>query len=191
MDTLFTHKLHRIECPSPQQIGDYHLGYADAALADYVGQHLEWCPLCQDERSLLDDYLNIPDELIPNPIIQLYPHDSSRETAKRVIGSNVLMGLDDDETTHDVQVGTARIFLEIASTPKGYLLSGQVIDTEQNWLSAAAEMWQDDALQQVSVLDEGAEFRFEFTTVSPVSLYITPASSGGVTLAIEQIPIPK
>lgn len=189
MDTVIMNKLRPVH-PSPQQIGDYLLGYLDAELVDSLQHHLEWCPLCQNELELHQQYVKIEEEPALNPIISLWPpHDISREKAVRINGSNVLKGLNDDETTHDVRVGTARIFLEMSTTPKGYLLSGQVIDSEQNWASAAAELWQADAFQQVSVLDEGAEFRFEFTAASPVSLYITPPGSGGATIAIEDIPV--
>jgi hypothetical protein len=186
MDMLF-HSLRRIECPSPQIIGDFHLGFLDDAHAALVRQHLEACPRCQDELATLIEFLELPtEEPIINPIIPLWDTGSTyKATRVDTSGNLALLRGKDDKSAHDVQAGSARIFLETSPTPKGYLLSGQVVDSEVGWGSGVVEFWQDKALQQIGVLDEMSEFHFEFTTAVPISLYITAPS--GITLAIEDI----
>jgi hypothetical protein len=187
MDTLFSH-LHRFECPSPQQIADLHLGYLDAGQAQVVRQHLETCPRCQDELAQLRDFLESQSEEPVTNIIPLWDAEGTYNRATRVdvSGNLALKGLD-DKSSHDVQAGTARIFLETSRVPKGYFISGQVVDGQVSWIGAAVELWQEKTLRQVGILDETSEFHFEFTTALPVTLYITAAS--GETLAIEDIVI--
>jgi hypothetical protein len=187
MDTLFS-SLYRVECPSPQQLADFHWGFLDSEQTQLVRQHLETCPRCQDELAQLLDFLKpLPEESVEN-IIPLWDAEESTHRATRVdvSGNLALKGLD-DKSSHDVQAGTARIYLETSRVPKGYVVSGQVVDSEVSWISAAVELWQDKILRQVGVLDETGEFRFEFAMPSPVSLYIT--ASSGQTLAIEDIAI--
>jgi hypothetical protein len=186
MDRLF-HSLKRIECPSPQQLADFHMGFLDNEHANIIQQHLESCPRCQDELAILINFLDLPsEEPIPNPIIQLWDtKDEYKATHVDTSGNLALRGL--EEKSGHLQVGTAHIFYEISPIAKGYLLSGQVVDDEASWASAVAEFWQENALQQVGVLDETGEFRFEFTTGLPITLYVTSASGG--ILVVEDIPI--
>ena len=185
MDMVF-HSLRRIECPSPQIIGDFHLKFLDDAQATLVQQHLASCPRCQDELAILKDFLELPtEEPIINPIIPLWDTESTHKATRVDTSGNLALKGQDDKSAHDVQAGSARIFLETSPTPKGYLLSGQVVDNEVSWGSGIVEFWQEKAVQQVGILDEMSEFHFEFTMAVPITLYIT--SPSGITLAIEDI----
>jgi len=187
MDEVF-HSMRRIECPSPQQIADYHLKLLDAESASVVQQHLAYCPRCQDELAILEDFLAMSSDAPPtNSIIPLWDTQVTYQARRVETSGNLALKGQDEKSSHDVQAGTARIFLETSSIPKGYLLSGQVLDSEVSWGSAVVEFWQDKTPQQVAVLDDMGEFHFEFTTQLPISLYIT--SPSGVTLAIEDIQI--
>ena len=190
MDGLFS-SLRRIECPLPQQIADFHWGFLDAELASIVEQHLAHCPRCQDELAVLKDFLEqSSDEFPTSNVIPLWDNQDVYQARRvEVSGSLALKGQrgQDDKSAHDVQAGTARIFLETSTTPRGYLLSGQVVDSEVNWVRAMVEFWQDNTPQQVGVLDDMAEFRFEFTTPLPITLFIT--SSSGITLSVKDIQI--
>jgi hypothetical protein len=179
-------RLRRFDCPPPGVLVDYHAGMLDPDTAAAVEQHVADCPRCQEEMEMLAPLLNLsPQELVPDNIIPLYPAKNVFTVGSaRVVGNVVLKGLD-DETPHDVKAGSASIYLESMAAPKGYVLSGQVLDTQVSWAEAIAEVWQEGVPNQVRLLDEMAEFKFELTARTPITLYIT--SKSGLTLKVENI----
>ena len=52
-----TVRLYRLTCPSPTELGEYHLGLLSPAHATLVSQHLAECPHCTREVAQLKDYL--------------------------------------------------------------------------------------------------------------------------------------
>jgi len=59
-----TSQLYRITCPSPTELGEYHLRTLPASQMLIVSQHLRECPHCVREISQLDEFLV---ELTPPP----------------------------------------------------------------------------------------------------------------------------
>lgn len=51
---------YRVNCPTPLELGDYHLGYLPAPQVLVVAQHLRECLLCQREVAELEEYLTEP-----------------------------------------------------------------------------------------------------------------------------------
>jgi len=49
--------LYRNECPSPLELGEYHLGVLPATRAAAIEQHLPHCPHCRREIAQLEEYL--------------------------------------------------------------------------------------------------------------------------------------
>lgn len=52
-----TSQLYRITCPSPLELGEYHLGMLSTAQAETVAEHLVSCPHCAREIAQLEGYL--------------------------------------------------------------------------------------------------------------------------------------
>lgn len=52
-----TTRLYRSTCPSPMELGEFHLGMLRASQRLYIGQHLRECPHCAQETSQLEGYL--------------------------------------------------------------------------------------------------------------------------------------
>jgi hypothetical protein len=181
-------RLRRFECPPPRQLADYHVGMLDDEVSAAVQKHVVECPRCQKELEMLVGFLNLsPQELVADKIIPLFPSKNVlRAGSVQVIGSLALKGLD-DETSHDAKAGSASIFLESKAAPKGYVLTGQVVDSQVDWTGAIAEAWQEGTQQQVRLLDDMGEFSFELTGRTPVTLHIT--SAGGLILTVENISI--
>jgi hypothetical protein len=63
-----TAQLYRITCPTPTELGEYHLGVLPSEDAEAVTQHLAECPHCRREVAQLKDYLA---ELEPSPGLDL------------------------------------------------------------------------------------------------------------------------
>ncbi|MBA3873912.1 MAG: hypothetical protein H0X30_32675 [Anaerolineae bacterium] len=189
LDFVLQQRLRRFDCPSPQELADYQTGLLDADPTTVVKQHLADCPRCQNDLAMLKQFLNlssdedaVSDKIIPTGI----PHNIMRANRVAVSGNLALKGLD-NETSHDMQAGSVRIFLESRASSQGIQLSGQVIDNEINWVGAVVEAWQEGTPRHISILDDMCEFTFEFDNKTPVTLYITAAI--GKNFAIEEISI--
>lgn len=52
-----THLLYRIECPSPLELGEYHLQVLPAAQMEAIRHHLDQCLHCRREIAQLEGYL--------------------------------------------------------------------------------------------------------------------------------------
>jgi len=186
LDASVQQRFRRFECPAPKELGDYHARMLDADKTETIRQHLYLCPLCQDDLNTLIAFLNLaPESPSPAIITPLYePANVWRASPAQTSGNLALRGVE-DKTAHDMKAGSASILMESKPAANGFLLTGQVLDTEVSWASAVAEAWQDGTLQQAHFLDDMGEFSFEFSTATPVDLYITAAS--GVTLVMEDI----
>lgn len=53
-------QLYRVTCPTPMELGDYHLGLLPAPQALVVAQHVRECPLCRREVAELEEFLAEP-----------------------------------------------------------------------------------------------------------------------------------
>jgi hypothetical protein len=184
-------QLRRSQCPSPQHLGDYHAGMLEADDSEAVHQHVAGCPHCQHELALLEEFLTpLDEELVRDNIIPLWtPPNVFKAQAVKTSGNLALKGLDgaDDETAHDAKVGTASIFLESNVSSTGWVLKGQILDSQVSWAGAVAEIRSAGATQMVCILDADNEFRFELSTAGSLDLFITAAS--GITLVVENVTI--
>lgn len=180
-------RLKRFDCPSPQQLGDYQLGLLEADEAEAIQRHLEQCPRCKAELAMLIQFLEQAsgDDTVGNKIIPLgLPKNVMRAERVQTSGSLALKGLD-NETSHDVKAGSASVFLESKTVPNGFKLTGQVVDSQINWVGAVVEIWQGGQPRHIAILDDMCEFTYEFTHAEPITIYITAA--GGTTLVVEEI----
>lgn len=50
-------EMYRIACPTPLELGEYHLGVLAGTQANVVARHLDDCPHCSREVSQLNTYL--------------------------------------------------------------------------------------------------------------------------------------
>jgi anti-sigma factor RsiW len=50
-------QLYRVACPSPHELGEYHIGHLSSTRAAEVAQHLTSCPHCTRELAQLDAFL--------------------------------------------------------------------------------------------------------------------------------------
>ncbi len=66
-----TVQLYRIDCPSPFELGEYHLGLLPAAQMEAIGHHLDKCLHCRREVTQLEGYLaDLEPTLEPGPLEQ-------------------------------------------------------------------------------------------------------------------------
>jgi hypothetical protein len=63
LQNYMTTQLYRITCPSPHELGEYHLGLLQPDKAEAIRQHLAECPHCAQEIAQLQAYVG---ELAPD-----------------------------------------------------------------------------------------------------------------------------
>ncbi len=57
MEVVLRSLLYRMSCPSPLELGEYHLGILAAGQARAIGRHIAECPLCAREVAQLHSFL--------------------------------------------------------------------------------------------------------------------------------------
>jgi len=57
MEVVLRSLLYRMSCPSPQELGEYHLGVLAGKQARAIGRHLAECPHCAREVAQLESFL--------------------------------------------------------------------------------------------------------------------------------------
>lgn len=197
MDTTLQGHLRRFDCPPAQRLTDFHMGMLAASEADVIQKHVTSCPRCQADLAALTSFLNIPvsiesndpmpDNIIPMPVYKPLARRGSRAIQVDTSGNLALQlrGASDDEKAHDQASGSARLYLESKVLADGFLLTGQILDSQVDWRDGIAEIWQDERLQQVSVLDEMCEFSFKLENASSATLIVTAAN--GSSLRVENL----
>ncbi|MDY7078766.1 MAG: zf-HC2 domain-containing protein [Chloroflexota bacterium] len=72
LQNCLTTQLYRITCPSPVELGEYHLGMLPQDRMAAVDQHLSECPHCTREGAQLKDFLaDLKPDLEPGPLEQI------------------------------------------------------------------------------------------------------------------------
>lgn len=78
-------RLYRVSCPTPMELGDYHLGLLPAPQALIVAQHVRECPFCWREVAELEDFLT-----------QQTPQPGFLGSVKALVASLVSPGVEED-----------------------------------------------------------------------------------------------
>ncbi len=194
LDGLLERRLFRLNCPPAQQLVDYQFDLLEAEQHEQVAKHLAECARCQQELGVLDYFLqDAPQAEAAAPTqtdrVIRPPRQLWRATQVEISGNLALKRLrgTSDEATHDAKAGSASLFLEAQPAGKGFLLTGQIVDSQVDWRGSVAEVHQAGAARRVRALDDYCEFSFELTQASPMDLFVTALN--GVVLALEQISI--
>ncbi len=188
-----TARLYRLPCPSPAELGDYHLGMLPTAQATAVAQHLRECPHCTREVGQLRDYLR---ELAPDP--EVSPLERVRAAAIKVLIAHLVSGGKGEERPTLAPAfaalrGEARgpvtleadgilIVLDVQPAAEGRVtILGQVAaDDQDRWTGAVVELRQAGTLQMTATVDDLGAFRCEAVSPGPTEILITPSSGNAV-----------
>ena len=183
-----TARLYRSTCPSPMELGEYHIHNLPAPQRLVIAQHLRECPHCTQEIMQLEEFLS-----------EFTPPAGLLETAKVLIAK--LVGGRDETGAFQVmpalrgQAKNLPIFeadgivvsLDVESVPNGDLsIQGQVAAEDQDqWTGSTVELKQRYLSPLRTLLDDLGAFTFE--TVDPGSTQITIISPEGVVIQTETV----
>lgn len=155
---------YRVNCPTPMELGDYHLGYLPDPQELVIARHLQECALCRREVAVLEDFLG-----------NLAPETGLLGAAKVLIAR--LMGVQSENNLTPVlpalrgeskgpltfEVEGVVIVLDIQPAKTGtFKILGQVAaDDQDQWTEAVVELRQNSQLQSSTTVDDLGAFRFE------------------------------
>ena len=167
-----TTRLYRFTCPSPVELGEYHIGLLPRDQAAAVARHLAECPRCTREVAQLKDYLaELAPALEPSPLERI--KERARVLVARLVNGGLEAGLlgqpalapayaglrgEEKEPTlyqaDDIQVAIE--IQEDAEQPDRKVLLGLVIGTGPSGVEA--HLWQADQHVAVVSVDELGNF---------------------------------
>jgi hypothetical protein len=178
-----TARLYRLICPSPLELGEYHLRILSAPQMLLIAQHVRECPHCQREVAQLETYLS---DLGPHTWQSL--SGTIRVIIARLVdaaedGSPLLVPLRGQQKGPiTLEADGIVITLDLQPTLDERLsILGQVAaDDQDQWTGAMVELRQADAPQLTASLDDLGAFRFEAVRAGVSRFTIT--STDGVTI---------
>src|SRR5687768_1700118 len=154
-------QFYRANCPTPMELGDYHLGYLPDPQKLVVSGHLRECLLCKREVAVLEDFLN-----------SLSPESGLLGAAKVLVAR--LMGSQAENGLAPALRGEAKgpltfegdgivIVLDIQPTKEGKVnIFGQVAaEDQEQWTEAVVELRHSNKLQASTSVDDLGAFRIE------------------------------
>ena len=187
LQNRLTARLYRLTCPSPLELGDYHLGLLRNEQRAAIAAHLLECPHCTRELAELRSYLR---ELAPP--FEPGPLERVKVLIARLVGGGtgglapayaMLRGGSQGPVTLEAD----GILIILDARPAGdgahVSLTGQVAADEQDrWTGASIELRQEEARRCTAVIDDLGAFTCGGLLPGPYELRIQP-SSGPLVLA--------
>lgn len=172
-------QLYRVTCPTPVELGDYHLGLLPAPQVLVVAQHLRECPLCRREVAELQDFM---DDLIPE--ISLL--GTARVIMARLVsgqtgsGNHLKNGFmpssvalrGETKGLITLEAEGILIVLDLQRTDgEGVNIVGQVAAEDQDqWTGALVEFRQGNELQSSATVDDLGAFQADGIRPGPKEL---------------------
>jgi hypothetical protein len=161
-------QLYRVDCPSPMELGDYHLRLLAAPQMLLVAQHVQGCPLCRREVADLDEFLK-------DPLPEIGLLRRAKVLFARLTGGPAAAGEQASAGSALPELrGSAKgpltfgadgilIILQVEPGNEGKAkILGQVAAEDQDqWTGALVELRQGHRLLFSSTVDDLGAFRFE------------------------------
>lgn len=185
-------QLYRVDCPTPMELGDYHLRLLAAPQMLLVGQHVRGCPLCRREVAELGDFLKDP---VAEPGLLgtakvLLARLTGGPTAPAERAQNglapatlALRGKVKGPLTFGADGIVIVLDIEPGSEGRAKIL-GQVAAADQDqWTEAVAELSQGNKLQFSTTVDDLGAFRFEGVLPGTQTLRIVSRDSALIVVS--------
>ena len=185
-----TARLYRITCPSPSELGEYHLRILPSPRMLVIAQHVRECPHCESEVAQLENFLKdlTPDVKPGLPTI-------IRVLVARLISGNgegaaltpALRGERKGPIILEADGVVITLDLESGSDKQVSILGQVAADEQDQWTNASVELQQADMPILATSLDDLGAFRFEAVHLGVTQIIIT--STEGVVIQSPDIEI--
>jgi hypothetical protein len=182
-------QLYRITCPTPMELGDYHLGLLPDPQKLIVAQHVRECPSCRREIAILEDFL-------AEPLIEASLVGKAKMLIARLVGGNTgdpapgfaaLRGEARGPLTFEADGVVITLDVQTDVNGQASILGQLAADDQDQWTGARLELQRADLPQLTASLDDLGAFRFE--DVHPGAIQITIRSLYGIQVQIPNINI--
>lgn len=159
-----TAEFYRLTCPSPSELGEYHLGMLPDVQREAVQHHLDTCPRCSSEVTQLKSYLSeltsdlefSPLEKVKVLIAQLVGNMRPGDLSAPFSLASVPAGLrGEQEGPHLYQVEGIQIAIETQPDPQSpgsLVLLGLI--TGAKTMGWKAHLWKDNRVVTTASVDE-------------------------------------
>ncbi|MBZ0294202.1 MAG: hypothetical protein K8L99_16690 [Anaerolineae bacterium] len=178
--------LDRWDCPTPDVLGDYHLGLADAEVQAAIDKHLEICPLCRRELQQLEAFL-ADDQAVTTSLPPSLHEGSFVEPTRREAAQLALRG-DSDEPLTFILADDVTLYLMIEKMADSIALNGQLAASEQaeaDFQGALVEIWQAEQLEATAFIDEAGTFSATLPGTGTTLIRIQPNQRSTLTCRLE------
>jgi hypothetical protein len=171
--------LARWDCPTPQHLGDYHLGLVSQADSRAIARHLDSCARCSDEIEELRVFLTADTPARPpaqiRPMRPRLPRPSEL-IARLLPPAPALAFRGATPEPIKAEADGVAIFLDVQPAAEEYaMLTGQVVaDDLDRWVGALVELRQADVLYATATLDDLGSFSCGPIPIGSSDLRITP-----------------
>lgn len=183
-----TARLYRINCPSPLELGEYHLNLLSAAKKLVVAQHLRICPLCTREVAQLQGFLsNLGPAREPGLLNQ------AKLMIARLVGPQgqgalvpaVIALRGETQGPITLEADGIVIILDLQRAPDDTItVLGQLgADNQDEWTGARVELRQAGQLRSSAALDDLGAFRFGDITPGSKEVQVIAPNESVVVIA--------
>jgi len=183
-----TTRLYRITCPSPLELGEYHLRILPSPQMLVIAQHVRECPHCEAEVAQLETFLkDLTSEVKPSPFTPV------RVLVARLLGGNepalrpALRGESKGPIIMEAEGVLITLDVEPGSDGQVSILGQVAADEQDQWTNALVELQQADRQPVTTSLDDLGAFRFE--AIRPGATQIMITSTEGVVIQSPDIDI--
>ena len=187
-------QLYRSTCPTPMELGDYHLGLLPAPQVLVVAQHLRECPLCRREMAELEEYLMEPSpqtslpDLVRVIIARLLGGREVDQEQEEFSSAPAFAGLrGEGEEPFIYQAGDVRIVIEVQDDVEQMGLKsllGLVTGLESNEFTI--QVGQGDQLIATTSVDEIGNFLISHLAPGHYKLILTGPN---MEIHIQSLPV--
>ena len=192
-------KLYRVNCPTPIELGDYHLKLLPAPQALIVAQHVRECALCRREVGELGSFLEDSIQEVGllgaakvwiAQLINGQMETQNHSNSGFMPAKPVLRGKANGPLTFKAE--SVVIVLDIQPATEGKLnILGQVAadsaDDQDQWTEALVEIRQDSKLEFSTTLDDLGSFHSEGILPGLKELQIT--SKEGTLIVLSNLEV--
>lgn len=182
--------LYRADCPTSQQLGDYHWGLLGQSSERYIVRHLELCALCKAEVEELRIFLTADMKAAaPAPVAAPERQRPVRgrwtELVARLVPRTpglALRGAADGPLM--AEAGGTTLVVDIQQGVGGAVtIIGQVVsDDPERWNGALVELRRAGTLLAATGVDDLGSFSFDRAEAGVATLRITPEHGTAIVL---------
>lgn len=193
-------QLQRVDCPSPQALGEFHLDLLPDEAAQQIAAHLDDCARCRAEVSDLRAFLTVerapgatqdaaPERPTPDAPCRRLPRPG--EIIARLLPPTPTPALalrGDTRGPVVVEADSITLFLEQDAASDPPALQGQVVaDDITPWIGALVQVHYADMLQASAVVDDAGSFRATLAASADEPVKLRIAAEDGTVLVVPGI----